>query len=102
MNKEIKDFLQSLDEWTLYVQEGNMPYVTVKPGSPAHNILIQSDCFDEEDERSFKNKGRFVFLSRQMTVVNDFFNRVCVAKIEYVPLEWFDVLVKSDYNVEWE
>jgi hypothetical protein len=35
-------------------------------------------------------------------LVNDFFNRVGVAKIEYVPSEWFDVLVKSDDYVEWE
>ena len=94
MNKESKDFLEALDDWTLYVEEGNdMPYVTVKPSSPAHNILIQSDCFDEEDEEGFKYKGYMVFTGSQMIIVNDFFSRVGIAKIKYVPLEWFRWLV---------
>ena len=103
MNKEIKDFLQSLDDWTLYVQESDgMPYITLKPDSPAYNVLVQSDSFDPGDEESFKYEGCMVFTSSQMPLVNDLFNRVGVAKIEYVPLEWFDLLVKSDDYDEWE
>jgi hypothetical protein len=103
MNKEIKEFLQSLDEWTLYVQEGNdMPYISLKPDSPVFNILSQVECFDEDDLGQFEHEGHMVFTPSQMTLVNDFFSRVGVAKIEYVPSEWFDVLVKSDYNVEIE
>ena len=103
MNKEIKDFLQSLDEWTLYVQENDdMPYITLKPDSPVFNILSQAECFDEDDLEHFEHDGYMVFTSSQMPLVNDFFNRVGVAKIEYVPLEWFDVLVERDYNDEWE
>jgi hypothetical protein len=103
MNKEIKDFLEALDDWTLYVQEGDdMPYICLKPDSPAYNILVQADSFDSGDEDSFKDEGLVVFSSSQMNRVVDLFSRLGVAKVEYVPLGWFNVLVKSLHNVEEE
>lgn len=94
MSREIEDFLNTLEDWTCYVESGDfMPYLTFKRGSPIENMLVQCGCFDEEDLESYRGKGYCVFMERQVEQISEFLDRMDLGKIEYKETDWWLTLV---------